>query len=865
MKKVLPLVFLFVFCVAGTAMAQQPNGSTPAAVTDTNVGISNIAPLYRLDVTTGVDNDGIRLRGINTGNLRLRLQHQPANKEFNLLLGGPASLFGNGNFVITDVTSLDSARLLINGTTGNIAIGGTNTNPAEKLFVDGTIGALGLKLANNAGLNRILASDAAGNATWQSAGTLNLTGGSGTLNFLSKWTPNGTSLGNSLLFDDGTYVGLGNTSPGYRFDLSTPINNDGLRVRGSNAGNTRFVLGNANAGKEFSMLVGGGASAYGNGNFAVTDMNNADSARLLINGTTGNVAIGGPTNPAEKLSVNGTVLATGLKIPTNAGLNKVLVSDAAGVATWQTANILNTVSGGGTLNSIPKWTPDGTTLGNSQLFDNGNAVGINQPAPQYRLDVGTSTNGDGLRVSGNTTGTVRMRLNNTAAGKEFNMLIGGSTSAYGNGNFVIVDATSLDSTRLAINGATGNVAIGGTNNPAPPEKLTVYGVTQTQGLKLPVGAGLNKILTSDANGNASWQAANAVNLLSGSGTLNYVTKWTPNGFTISNSQIVDDGTNVGIGNVSPLRKLDISSATSYTGINVTSPQIPSINLTATNGVNTGREVIRFGEGAFTPGGATVNAQIAYYRSAEGVNANNLVFSADNGGTRADLSISKTNNGNVGIGVINASQKLEVAGTVMANGLLIPTNAGTGKVLTSDASGNATWQTPAVTGSTSVIYSGWITSPYNSRDTTVDATCVRIRHIDAPSLSAAALSNAMVMVYMRVGSIGPYSLPYISDAGGATNQIHYILNQQKIFVYRHTFNTCRFNNGIPETYAGQPVLVNLPQSLEYRYVIITGTLAGGRIADMPALGANEHYAGSVSEIPDMGNAMPQGRISSTVER
>ena len=88
----------------------------------------------------------------------------------------------------------------------------------------------------------------------------------------------------------------------------------------------------------------------------------------------------------------------------------------------------------------------------------------------------------------------------------------------------------------------------------------------------------------------------------------------------------------------------------------------------------------------------------------------------------------------------------------------------------------------------------------------------------------------MLTYMRVGTIGPYALPYTSDAGGATNTVNCIYNLQKILVYRHTFNTCRFNGGIQESYPGQPVLVNLPQSLEYRYVLIPGLISGGRHAN-----------------------------------
>lgn len=45
------------------------------------------------------------------------------------------------------------------------------------------------------------------------------------------------------------------------------------------------------------------------------------------------------------------------------------------------------VTGSGTINFIPKWTPSGTALGNSQLFDNGTNIGINTILPTAKVHI----------------------------------------------------------------------------------------------------------------------------------------------------------------------------------------------------------------------------------------------------------------------------------------------------------------------------------------------------------------------------------------------------------------------------------------------------------------------------------------------
>jgi hypothetical protein len=75
----------------------------------------------------------------------------------------------------------------------------------------------------------------------------------------------------------------------------------------------------------------------------------------------------------------------------NAAANRVLSSiNAFGDAIWQDLSAIGGVSGSGTLNFIPKWTPNGTTLGNSQIFDNGFGVGIGTTTPVFSLDIAST-------------------------------------------------------------------------------------------------------------------------------------------------------------------------------------------------------------------------------------------------------------------------------------------------------------------------------------------------------------------------------------------------------------------------------------------------------------------------------------------
>jgi hypothetical protein len=97
----------------------------------------------------------------------------------------------------------------------------------------------------------------------------------------------------------------------------------------------------------------------------------------------------------------------------------------------------------------------------------------------------------------------------------------------------------------------------GIGTSSPEAQLDVNGQIKISG----GDPGEGKVLTSDANGLASWVTSSGVN---GSGTPDYVPKFAgPN--SIGDSQIFDNGSNVGIG-MNPLYKLHVLSEGSSYGM-----------------------------------------------------------------------------------------------------------------------------------------------------------------------------------------------------------------------------------------------------------------------------------------------------------
>jgi len=226
---------------------------------------------------------------------------------------GASAAISGADFSSGSVSGIENTTYGVLGTTGHtgVGVGGYSANgTALRGRVTGTGLALhttgAIRLAGiSEGLGKVLTSDASGNATWQvlGGGGLGAVTGSGTLNYIPKWTPNGTTLGNSLIFDDGTNVGIGTTTPSYILDV---------------AGVSRITDG---VGTDQALII---KSTGANGNrISFTDPSDTRLATVGLNPTTSQLLINNVQDPGVSTTLYPVVLQAGnvrVNLQSNNGL-----------------------------------------------------------------------------------------------------------------------------------------------------------------------------------------------------------------------------------------------------------------------------------------------------------------------------------------------------------------------------------------------------------------------------------------------------------------------------------------------------------------------------------------------------------------
>jgi hypothetical protein len=548
------------------------------------------------------------------------------------------------------------------------------------------------------------------------------------------------------------------------FNASSTMDSSGVMaangvVLGGGAGATPTTTSAGSADQVFRIPAAGGAPAFGA--IDLTKSAAVTGALTVANGGTGNNTLG----LNQLLFGNGTSAIGGLA--TTATPSVLLSTNVTGAPAWTTSTTGNylkattgsgvsfgpilssdlpagSLSGSGTANYVPYYSAS-TTLANSPIAILGSYVGIGTTSPAASLHVNkTACTGT---ISSTGTAVAGAGTNFTTAFSVGDQLVANSQSKT---ITAIADATNLTvnsgfsadlvaSTSYARIGAifnAGNVGIGTTVPNAKFEVVEDSNINYERGIvssQYNNGVQASLFIGKKARGSfttpAPIQSGDYITGLQGIGYMSTgafsnthsamlmkaTEAWSPTaeGFDLhfytgitgaltqtENMTLASNGY-VGIGTTTPDNKFDVSaSASGAVG------GIAQITNPATSAVGNAVELRM----------APSSSHTIRYASIQGINfdgSNNidLAFLTGSGASITEKMRIK-GSGNVGIGTTAPGATLHIAGASGTTLKIVDTNQALGKVLTSDANGVATWQTPAtsgtitsVTGTAPVVSSG----------------------------------------------------------------------------------------------------------------------------------------------------------------
>lgn len=495
--------------------------------------------------------------------------------------------------------------------------------------------------------------------------------GTGTTNYVPKFT-GATSLENSQIFDNGTNVGIGTTSPSSKlhvigkciFDIGAAGSGDVLVVDKGSGGNIAFNI---------NGIYSGQIGAVGSGDLYIASKSTYP-AIVVKDG--GNVGIG-TTAPNEKLTVSGKIYAnpqqpvvlSGLGAPYY-GTNITLSSD---IGSTQGANrIWSRYDGTGraamtfeTNTTTQSYNSDPQSLSYTEtmrITGNGNVgIGTTSPSNSKLVVSGASASGGIMSVdTSSTTSFVRI-LGDISSQNLINWQDGTSlrfaTSTQAFGSFA---------ERMRIT-AAGKIGIG-TSNPSsrftvedstafswgfPSVASAKIGTPGTGGSFLVMTPSLNSSYESGFAVDGTYSGGKSVINLSAFGVYSGgpysadIAFKTATNTTLSEKMRITNEGNIGIGTTSPTYRTEIVRTGS--GIQ---------NLLSLKNLNQSVGVID---------GVRLNLRDFNIESSSTYGSSNNILTI---GISTSKQIALLQNGNVGIGTTSPSQKLDVAGDALINQLTI---------------------------------------------------------------------------------------------------------------------------------------------------------------------------------------------------
>lgn len=477
---------------AGTLFKITNSNTTSAGATAleglTNSTAGNAFAIIGTVTSTSPGGFSTGVRGINNGTGGLGIGVWGSQN------GSGWGVYGTANGGI-GVNGSANSGIGVNGTSNTGTGGRFTTTSGLSLYTTGALRHEGIGEA----ANRVLRSDAAGNATWVDVTAIGLVTGSGTLNFVPKWTPSGTNLGNSLLFDNGTSMGVGTTTPTHRFDV-THTGSTGIGIN-SSAGFSVLDI-NAASGDAAIRFANAGVNQWnvrnqpGTNNLQFFELGGGGE-RMHIQDGTGNIAIGGSTGSYRLDILHGG--STGILNKSSASFSVLDIDAFSGDAAIRLAN-----------NGVNQWNiRNQPGVNNLQFFELGGGgeriaiydgtgnVAIGGADGSYRLDV-LHAGSTGIRSR--SSGSFSVVDIDAASGDAALRFVKAGANQWNIRNRPADDYLEIfelggGGSRVVIQDATGNVGIGQTV--APVYKLDVLHPGST-GLRVQSSASFS-VVDIDAN------------------------------------------------------------------------------------------------------------------------------------------------------------------------------------------------------------------------------------------------------------------------------------------------------------------------------------------------------------------------------
>lgn len=314
---------------------------------------------------------------------------------------------GSGRGIYLTNASTGNSLILNNGTAATGMPFTVSKNSVDKFTINDAGEATGVKFIKSGGTSsQFLKADGSVDSTTYQTALTNPVTGTGTTNYIPKFT-GASALGNSLIYDNGTNVGIGTASPAEKLDVSGNLRLSDtapyLTLKPSGWSGSAYIQAGINlaqsaagdyfsfqnlAGKGFAfqrgtttdMLINsngelliGRTSSYGAGWLVNVEGNIYAKNDLRIDGGGsfgGSVGIGTTTSPATLLQLNSAT-----------GVNTTLSFSENGTLKWYNRHN----AGDGSYQIV-----DVTNSATRLHITSGGNIGIGETNPAYKLDVKSS-------------------------------------------------------------------------------------------------------------------------------------------------------------------------------------------------------------------------------------------------------------------------------------------------------------------------------------------------------------------------------------------------------------------------------------------------------------------------------------------